>query len=468
MKPDDYQKLNAVLKFSAGDETDGWSLTAMGYHGTWNSSDQAAQRAFARGLPRFGSLDETTGGDSQRYSVLFDWHRGDERSLTKLLLYGSYYDLDLFSNFTYFLDDPVHGDQFEQHDRRVMLGAKLSQQWQHELFGRKSETTVGVQIRHDNIRNGLFRTEETERLESVRYDHVFETSVGFFAEEKTRWTPWLRSSVGVRGDIFRFDTHGIGDGGNRTAGIVSPKAALIFGPWANTEFYLNGGLGFHSNDARGVTAGTNPANPLVRTKGAEIGVRTSVVPGLQSTLTAWTLDIDSELVFVGDAGNTEAGRASRRFGIEFANFYEATPWLTLDADFAWSQARFREKAPEGQRIPGSIETVVSAGATVHDLPGALHGWFGSVCLRYFGPRDLIENGSARSDSSALVYLQAGYQINERWKATVDVFNLFDSEVNDIDYFYTSRLRGEREEGFDDFHVHPVEPRSVRFTVSTKF
>lgn len=228
-------------------------------------------------------------------------------------------------------------------------------------------------MRHHNIRNGLWHAERRNRLETTRYDRTLETSVGLYAQNGTRWTPWFRSVAGMRGDVFHFDVHN-GTGGScgtESDFLASPKLSLMFGPWKNTELYLNGGFGFHSNDARGVTDRTASADPLVRTKGAEIGVRTTIGPGLQSSLTAWVLAIDSELLFVGDAGTTEASRPSRRWGVEWANFYEPTPWLTLDADVAWSQARFRDDAPEGRHIPGSIETVVSAGVSVHDLPGGL-------------------------------------------------------------------------------------------------
>ena len=369
----------------------------------------------------------------------------------------------------------MRGDQFEQKDRRGVLGAKLSQTWNHELFGRKSETTFGLQTRYDNIRNGLFHTERRNRFATTRSDHTIETSVGAYFENKTQWARWFRTSAGVRGDFFNFDVDSNLDAndGSRSKFIASPKLSLIFGPWKETEIYLNGGLGFHSNDARGVVARIDPASgdpvgkadPLVRTKGAEVGIRTAFLPGLQSSLTLWLLDIDSELLFVGDAGATEASRPSRRYGLEFANYYEPVKWLTLDFDIAFSHTRFRDRAPEGNRIPGSIETVIAAGASVHDFYG---GWFGSVRLRYFGPRSLIEDDSVRSPSTSIVNAQVGYQFSKTWSANVEVFNLFDEESSDIDYYYTSRLRGEPADGFDDIHTHPNEPRAVRFTVTAKF
>jgi outer membrane receptor protein involved in Fe transport len=477
--PDDYQKFNALVRLSSGDRALGWSLTAMAYHGDWTASDQLPTRAIERGLVgRFGSLDESTGGDSSRYSLQAEWHREDDRSRTRALVYGMYYDLDLFSNFTYFLDDPERGDQFEQKDRRVHWGAKVSHTLMGELFGMKTETTGGLQFRQDNIRNGLFHTRLRERLETTRYDHIIETSLGAYLSNTTRWTPWFRTELGVRADYYHFDVNsGLDVNDGRADDIIaSPKLSLVFGPWKDTELYLNGGFGFHSNDARGVITRIDPvsgeevtpADPLVRTKGAEVGIRTTIVPGLQSSLTAWILDIDSELLFVGDAGTTEASRPSRRFGVEWANYYNVTPWLTIDADFAWSHARFSENAPEGNRIPGSVETVVAAGLSIHDLPGAWRNWTASARVRYFGPRNLIEDGSVESDSTTLVNAQIGYKFNETWSAAVQCFNLFETDASDIDYFYTSRLRGEPDEGVDDIHFHPVEPREFRLSVTARF
>ncbi len=477
--PDDYQKLNALVKLSGGDRALGWSLTAMAYHGDWTASDQLAKRAVDDGtVGRFGSLDQSTGGDSSRYSLQGEWHRADASSATKILLYGLYYDLDLFSNFTYFLDDPDRGDQFEQKDRRIHWGAKVEHTLFGEIFGLNSATTGGLQFRQDNIRNGLYHTQLRKRLETTRSDRTVESSVGVFLKNETRWTPWFRTEAGVRADYYYFDVNsGLAvNSGTKDDIIASPKLSLIFGPWAQTEFYLNGGLGFHSNDARGVITRVDPgsgervepADPLVRTKGAEVGIRTTIVPGLQSSLTAWILDIDSELLFVGDAGTTEPSRPSRRYGLEWANYYSPIPWLTLDADFAFSHSRFSEDAPEGNHIPGSVETVIAAGVSVHDLPGVLRNWDASVRLRYFGPRDLIEDGSVTSDSTTLVNAQVGYRVNETWSTRLECFNVFDAEDSDNDYFYTSRLRGEPAEGVDDIHFHPAEPREFRLSVTATF
>jgi hydrogenase/urease accessory protein HupE len=477
-----YKKGNGVLRYSQERDGSGWSVTFMGYKADWNATDQIAKRAVDSGLiDRFGLIDPTDGGNSQRYSLAAEWHRQSDASATQVIAYGFYYDLDLFSNFTYFLADPVRGDQFEQPDRRWVSGLKAGHTLFHRIGKAESESTVGLQVRNDTIHNGLFLTQARRRYATVREDDVWETSISPYAENKTRWNEWLRSSLGVRFDGFRFDvdSNRPENSGTRTDGLISPKGGIVLGPWAKTEVYLNGGLGFHSNDARGVNTRVDPvtgdpvqpADPLVRTYGAEVGARTAWVEGLQSTLAVWWLDIDSELVFLGDAGITEAGRPSRRYGIEFANYYAPTEWLTFDADFSFSKSRFRDNAidpgtglPVGRHIPGSVETVIAAGATVHDL----QGFFGGLRLRYFGPRALIEDNSVRSDSTILLSANLGYELDKTWAIQAEVFNLLNRKDSAIDYFYTSRLPGEAAAGLDDIHFHPTELISFRIGLTAKF
>lgn len=481
-KRDDFNKFNGQLTYSEGDDANGFSLTARAYHGVWDSSDQVAQSAVDTGLvSRFGSLDNTTGGESQRYSLQGEMHRADGDSATKVMAYTFYYDMDLFSDFTYFLNNPIQGDQFEQVDRRWTSGLEA----RHTLFGqlgeREMENTFGLQVRNDVIRNGLYNTQARVRYATTRADDVWQTSAGAFWENKIQWAEKVRSTVGLRGDVYRYDVNSTlaANSDERYDGIASPKATLVFGPWEKTEVYVQGGLGFHSNDGRGATTTIDPtdgvtpvsrANPLVQTYGAEIGVRTLAVDGLQSTLSVWWLDIDSELLFVGDAGATDASHPSRRYGIEWANFYNVTKNLTLDFDYSFSYAEFRDSIidggtglPVGRHIPGAIENVISAGVTYR----ADCGFFGSVRLRYFGPRPLIENNTVRSDDTILVNAQAGYHFNETWTATVEVLNLLNRKDQDISYFYESQTTSGGVP-VEEIHFHPVEPIQVRAALTARF
>src|SRR5215471_15597913 len=468
-------KFNGLLKYSIERGPSTFTLGFTAYSNTWDSTDQIPQRALDQGLiSRLGAIDRSDGGRTSRFSLYSEWAYKGEKSLTQANAYLVYYRLNLFSNFTFFLDDPVNGDQFEQADRRVVVGGKASQTWFTTWLGASMDHTIGLQVRHDAIPQvALFNSRQRDRLSTTRNDDVHETSVGFYYQNQTQWLPKVRTVLGLRGDVFVFDVNSdtAVNSGKKTDAIFSPKLSLIFGPWARTEVYLNGGFGFHSNDARGTTITVDPktgdpaprVDPLVRTKGAEIGVRSTWIPGLNSTLAFWYLTLDSELIFVGDAGITEPSRASRRYGIEWTNFYKPVPWLTLDFDLSHSYARFTEDDPAGNYIPGSIETVITTGARV-DLS---NGLFGSLRMRYFGPRPLIEDNSVRSKATTLVNLEAGYKY-KNIVAQVDVLNLFNSSDHDIDYFYVSRLPGEPKDGVPDIHFHPVEPRTVRFYLTYKF
>ena len=207
---------------------------------------------------------------------------------------------------------------------------------------------------------------------------------------------------------------------------------------------------------------------LVRSKGAEIGLRTELIPGLQTSLALWHLKLDSELVFSGDAGDTQASGASARYGLELNNHYLASKWLRLDGDIAVSRARFTEDQGSGSNIgrfvPGSVDTVISLGATVTERGP----WFGQFQVRYFGPRPLIEDNSQRSKATTLAYARVGYKINSDLKVALDIFNLFDRRASDVDYYYASRLAGEPAGGASDIHFHPVEPRSFRVSLIANF
>ena len=472
VEPDDFRRLSAVLRFSQGDTVNGFSVTGMAYDARWTSTDQVPRRAVDSGLiDRFGTLDASDGGRTYRYSGSVEWQRTRGNAATKVTGYGIAYDLDLFSNFTYYLDDPERGDQFQQADHRFVSGAKVTHRRLGSWRGRSIQNTIGAQMRNDAITPvGLYHTVARARVETTREDDVRQTSVAGFAQNETSWTPWLRTLAGVRVDGYRFrvDASDPRNGGTDTAGLVSPKGGAVFGPWAGTELYANAGFGFHSNDARGSTITVDPRSgepvdrvtPLARARGAEVGLRTVRIPHLQSSVALWSLSLDSELVFVGDAGTTEAGRPSHRYGVEWVNYYAPRPWLNFDADLSLSRAHFTDADPTGAQIPGAVQTVVSAGATVDHV----HGVFGSLRWRYFGPRPLIEDGSVSSAATSLANLQVGYRLSKTVRLALDVFNLTNARDSDIDYYYTSRLPGEPPAGVDDIHLHPALPRTARLAL----
>jgi hypothetical protein len=474
--PDDYHKFNGLARFTSGNDSEAYSITAAAYDGRWNATDQVPERAIAEGLiSRFGAIDPSDGGDSHRYSIAGDWQRRGDNSLTKANVYGIGYGLDLFSNFTYFLDDPVNGDQFHQADRRVVAGGRVTHQWFATFFGRTFENLAGIDLRHDQIGLiGLYHTHDRELIDTIRADRVLQTSAGIFAQSTVQWSEKVRAVIGLRGDDYHFGVHA-GDpanAGTANASLLSPKLSVIFGPWASTEMYLSAGNGFHSNDGRGSTLTRDPktgdpaqpVDPLVRTTGAEVGLRTNVIPRLQSTVALWGLKINSELIFSGDAGSTDASRPSHRTGFEWSNYYRLSDHLIFDADLAYSKARFTDHDSVGDRIPGAVEGVVSSGISAYDL-GRFNG---SIRYHYLGPRPLIENNTIRSQASNIVTASLGYAITPRYRLVIEGLNLLNATVSDIDYYYASRLPGEPAAGVNDTHLHPVEPRAFRVRFETTF
>jgi len=498
-RPDDYQKFNGILTYSLGDEVNGFSATAHAYHGKWNSSDQIAASFGATNF--FGTLNPTDGGNSQRYSLQAEWHRQDDNSQTEVMAYGFYYSLDLFSDFTYFLTDANLGDQFEQQDKRWVGGLDARHTIFSQWFGQDVENSFGLQVRNDWINNGLFQSSDRRRVDKLdsetgtilpsttEADVFTDTQIGFYAENKVQWAEKFRSVTALRGDVDYFDVtsrDNSANSGTSTSFLPSPKMSLIFGPWDQTELYVQGGFGFHSNDGRGTTQTVEPIsadNPfpdtpakkipgLIQTKGAEIGARTLAVPHLQSTLSLWYLYSDSELMQSGDTGGTVASKQpSDRYGVEWANYYTPLPHLALDLDVADSIARFtsidaddaREGSPGGDHVPEAVGVVISSGVTLHDW----RGFSSSLRLRYFGPRDLTSDGLVRSGNTVLLNWEAAYQINKTWRVSTQVLNLLDRHDHDIDYYYESRV-SPGSGALSQIHFHPVEPIQVRLALTAEF
>ncbi len=537
---DNYFKYNGLATYSQGDAANGLSSTARAYRGTWHSSDQIPVNAVPL-VGLFGALNPTDGGESQRYSAQTEWDHQTANSAAKIAAYGFYYDLNLFSDFTYYLDDPNKGDQFEQQDRRWVAGVDAHYSMLTRWFGRKVENTIGLQVRNDWIHNGLFRTENRVRTSkndgnacndepipectanpnlvavlpaATDLNKFTDAVVSGFVESKAQWAQKFRSVLAVRADDAKYIVSSLTpsyvsnipalstpvdfgqlNSGSATKFLPEPKLSLIFGPWANTEFYAQGGFSFHSNDARGATqreepispdnpfpTPSTPISPLVQLKGGEFGVRTSSLPHVESTLSLWYLRSNSELQQDGDTGGTVASeQSSNRYGIEWANYFTPTEHFAFDLDVADSRAQFTQidqadaaytnlgggrypvQGPGGKLVPEAVKVVISSGLTLHDL----RGFTSTVRLRYFGPRDLTSEGANRSNATLLINAGAGYRFNERWSLSADLLNLLDRRNNDITYAYVSRITPTATPSFTNV-FHPAEPFQVRFSLERTF
>ena len=513
--PDSLRKLNGVMRYSQGTAEDGFSLTGMAYANKWNSTDQIPSRAIASGeIGLYGAFDPSDGGNSNRFSLSGHWAQTDQGGTSKANFYVIKSSLNLWNNFTYFLSDPVNSDQFHQHDDRVLGGVNGSHTFKTQFAGLPMETEIGVQTRYDDIRLDLNNSVRRQFLSPIRSDTVQEGSVGLFAQNTLHWTDWLRTNIGWRGDFYQTSVNSFftpANSGSANAFIGSPKFGAVFGPFAKTEFFINAGEGFHSNDARGVTITESPGDGsalrpspfLVKTRGAEVGVRSKFVPGLTSSMSVFLLDSASEILFSGDAGDTKPSRPSRRYGFEWTNDYRPLSWLSLEGDIAVTHARFRGDDPDqaalyaslagfpaaqignapGNYIPGAPSMIASAGIRL----GERTGWFAALRYRYFGPRPLTEDNAFVSPATGLLNGQLGYRFDNGWRVQLDAFNLFDSRSDQITYAYGSLLKSDSlfamcfpaagaptapaavcQTGVMDRVLHPVEPLAIRLTVAGQF
>ncbi len=454
--PDNLRKLDIIGRFSLGN----WSLTGLAYDAHTNSNDQIPQRAIDSGLiSPLGAIDPSDGGKTSRYLLSLQrqasdgWNGG---------LYVQRYTLALFSNFTYDLNDPVHGDQFEQVDQRWVYGGSLSHTWAQPVAGFTLRS--GAEARYDDIgRVGLYRTEKRQVLSTVRQDAAREYSAAVYTDASRSFGP-VRMTAGLRldtigGSVRSDDPRNSGDASDT---LLSPKFTAAWRVSKSIELYADAGNGFHSNDLRGATItvvpGSNdPADPVslfAASSGSELGARYSK-SGLTATASLWTLHLDSELIYSGDGGDTASTGATGRTGIEVLVDYSPSPRLDINLAAAASHARYNN----GDYIPNALEYVVTGGITAQltsRLTATLTG-------RILGPAPLIEDNSARSDATAFFNGLVDYDFGA-FNVKLECLNLFDSHGDEIQYFYTSRLPGEPAEGVDDYHIHPFEPRTFRISL----
>jgi len=511
--PDNMKKFSGLLRYSQGTATDGFSATAMAYSNNWTTTEQVPARAIETGIiSRYGEIDPSDGGNTSRYSLSARVAQTTDDGSWKANAYAVKYGLNLYNDFTWFLTNPVNGDQFQQHDDRVYTGFGASRAINGTLFGRPTETVFGIQSRYDDIDLALNNTVQRQITSPTLADHVNEGNAGIYAEHTVHWTDWMRTTLGWRGDYFAASVNSMlqpANSGHASGAIGSPKFRMVFGPFAKTEFFVGAGMGYHSNDARGTVITEQPGDPatpetqspfLVRSRGAEVGVRTKIIPGLDSSVSLFYLHQASELVFDGDTGTTSPGRPSVRTGIEFTNDYHPAPWIHVDADLALSRARFlgydaAQEAtylslagyPQAQigNAPGNYVfnapwMVASAGVTL----GEQLGWFGDLRWRFISSRPLTEDNVFRSAPLSVFNGQIGYRFANGWRIQLDGLNLLNSHADQATYAYGSLLKTDNlfalcnsgspppaavcQNGVMDYALHPIEPFAVRLTVAATF
>ncbi len=463
--PDDMERYNLFMRSNIwrhGEASLG--LTLMGYGSGWNGSGQIPLRAVEDGsLSRYGSVDPTEGGNSQRHSASLRFDNQGERDYFQATAYLINYRLALYSNFTFFAGDSEHGDQIEQNDRRLVAGFHAGYGFENTAFGMLWRTRMGVESRNDIIHNELGQSVRRKRFTEDVNSDVRQGSFGVYAQEEVEPLPWLRLIAGIRADYYGFDvTDRLEErdpdapktSGVQQASIFSPKASAVISPMQNWQLYLNFGEGFHSNDARGIVLGNDPVTPLSKARGYEFGTRTRLWDRLDLAAALWRLALESELVWVGDEGVTEPRGETRRIGADLEARVSILPWLWLDGDITLADAVFTENPGNAQAV-ALAPTLAATGGIAVSHPS---GFFGSLRLAHLGDRPATEDESITADGFAIVNLGVGYR-RGNWEVHADVANLFDTEWSEVQFVNESQLPGETGP-VEDIHFVPGTPFQV--------
>ena len=471
--PNDYIRYNLLTKFGLL-QTASSNLSFLGtfFKTGWNASGEIPARAVRSGLiGRFDSFDPSEGGKSERQNMSLIYNYADAKQAFAAQTWLSWYRLQLWSNFTLFLHDPVNGDGIEQNDKRFLVGNNINYRRNYNLWGLPMESFVGFQSRFDHIRVGLFT--QTNRRRTTKLGNVSptlsnndieQTNLGWFAQQEIKPTDWLRTQIGIRVDNFMFDVKQKGDpstivnpiSGHGSASIVNPKLNFIFTPFRDnniataTNLFLNFGGGFHSNDARVFVQDKDKKIP--RFWGGELGARSRFFDRLDVTLSYWRSYLESELVFVGDEGTFEPGGASRRHGLESEFRYDILPWLSYDLDLSYTWARFIN----GDRVPLAPRFLAFTGITArHDS-----GLQARLQMRLIGRRYGIEDGSILTPTSTIFDLFLKY-VWKRYEFFVQFQNLANTKWRGAEHVFESRLPGEPAAGVLDSHFTPGDPFTAK-------
>lgn len=481
--PDDFRRLKAMLRQTVGTPARTRTLSAYAYHATWNATDGYPLRALTRGdISRFGTLDASDGGGASDYLLSARWRRTTAQTARDITVWGRLSDFDLFSNLTFWTRHPQQGDQIHQQERRLSGGLLVHRSAPRQFrTGPSLVVSSGLQLRHDLVAIDLFNT--VNRRPTAKIDNtgaavaahptdagIHTTTAGGYVDARAQWRPWLKTTGGVRLDLLRMQVDGNGQtaSGTRAAAVVSPKGNATFGPWRGVELFANGGLSFHSNHAGGVVQPVDPADPIVRTGGAEIGLA-GARRWLQWTTALWMIRSASELVYVPEEGTTSPERPALRAGLEASIVIKPSPWLSVDVDVATSSARYRtDPFGEGRRIPDALRGVASGGVTVQR-----GRWVSGVRLRYLGERPLRTDGSVWSRPAAVVNALMTVPVHRRVDLGIDLLNVLDRRYEDITYYFATRLRqgptGALEPAaIDDYVTRPGEPRAARVRAIVRF
>jgi hypothetical protein len=458
-----YIRYNVFTKLSLL-STPSNNLTFLGtfFKTDWDASGEIPARAVRDGtLGRFDSVDPTEGGKSERQNLSLIYNYTDANQSFTAQSWASWYKLQLWSNFTFFLNDPVNGDGIEQFDKRFLTGSNINYRRNYAFWGFPMETLVGFQSRFDHIRVSLYNQARRHRLSTTSSNDIEQTNLGWFAQQEIKPTTWLRTQIGVRLDNFWYDVNQRGAAaepvsGAASASIVNPKVNVILTPFNDNNFakgvnlFVNFGGGYHSNDARVFVQ--DPDKKIPRYLGGELGFRSRFFDRVDFTLAYWRAHLESELVFVGDEGTFEPAGPSKRQGIETEVRYDILPWLSYDLDVSYTWAKFLN----GDAVPLAPRFLAYTGLTARH-PSGLQG---RLQMRHIGRRYGIEDRSFQTPTSTIFDLFLKY-VWTRYEFFLSLQNLADTKWRSAEHVFESRLPGEPAAGVLDSHYTPGEPFSVK-------
>jgi hypothetical protein len=515
--PENNKKFNGLLRYTRGNASNRWTLSASAYEANWDATNQMPADAIADGfMSEFGNLNPSDGGERDRDFVWASWTGKTGDTETDVLAYAGYSHLKLWNDFTFYLPyeasgpdldegmaqsqfanpNATNGEQFLEQDDRTREGGTVKYKFEEPVAGFKTKNEAGFDVRNDNLMVGLYNTDERVSYETVSLNHVVETESAPYFQNTTQWTSWLKSEVGFREDFFAIsvanETPAIQDGYdvldataptgpngelaplsgfNQGAGVGTdttyhssmpePKAALIVHPEGSPyELYLNFGQGFHSNDVRELAQGLDP---LTRAQSEEIGARYAKGSHYETTLALWRMDMASELTFDGDSAESVTNAASTRQGLEWSNTFRAKPYF-VDLDLSLSQARFLSEdtlddpSHPGYYVPEAVEQVGTATFGIDKV----WGWSFDARVRYFGSRALTADNEIRSTPTTLVSLQVIRDLVKGQTLNFDVFNLLNQNYYDVSYYYAYAYPGvDSGQAHEAVMAHATEPISLR-------